>query len=354
MRGILQNYISLLVLLAITSCISTENKTKYSDVASKRIIFETDMGNDIDDALALDMLYKYQDTGDIELLGIMTNKNSEYSAVFIDQMNCWYGYPEIPIGVVRNGADSEHDAVNYARHVALMKDEQGAAQFPHSITNTQSLMDAHILCRKLLVKQPDHSVTVVSVGFSTNLARLLESEPDKYSPLTGKELVSKKVKLLSMMAGCFNKEDQLEYNVFKDVLAAKIVFEKWPTPVVISPFEVGIQIQYPGQSIEQDFQWAPKHPMIEAYKVYLKMPYDRPTWDLTSVLYAVEGSSFFDTSSPGKVLVSEKGTSFVADEEGDRYYLSVDSLQAEAIKHHFIKIITRQPAPRRSGQALRV
>ena len=344
MKGILQNCILLLLLFAVTSCLSKMNQTKNDGDSTIRIIFETDMGNDIDDALALDMLYKYQDAGDIELLGIMTNKNSEYSAAFIDQMNNWYGYPEIPIGIVRNGADSEHDAVNYTQYVALMKDEQGATLFPQSITDTQSLMDAHILYRKLLAAQPDHTVTVVSVGFSTNLARLLESEPDRYSPLTGKELVSKKVKLLSMMAGCFNKEDQLEYNVMKDVPAAKKVFEEWPTPVVTSPFEVGIKIQYPGQSIEQDFQWAPKHPMIEAYKVYMEMPYDRPTWDLTSVLYAVEGSSFFDTSSPGSVLVSEKGTSFVADEEGDRYYLSVDSLQAEAIKHHFIKIITRQPA----------
>ena len=344
MKVILQNCILLLVLFAVTSCLSKMNQTKNDGDSTIRIIFETDMGNDIDDALALDMLYKYQDAGDIELLGIMTNKNSEYSAAFIDQMNNWYGYPEIPIGIVRNGADSEHDAVNYTQYVALMKDEQGATLFPQSITDTQLLMDAHILYRKLLAAQPDHTVTVVSVGFSTNLARLLESQPDRYSPLTGKELVSKKVKLLSMMAGCFNKEDQLEYNVMKDVPAAKKVFEEWPTPVVTSPFEVGIQIQYPGQSIEQDFQWAPKHPMIEAYKVYMEMPYDRPTWDLTSVLYAVEGSSFFDTSSPGSVLVSEKGTSFVADEEGDRYYLSVDSLKAEAIKHHFIKIITRQPA----------
>lgn len=334
-----------LLIISITACTSKKNEsTGNVDNSTQKIIFETDMGNDIDDALALDMLYKYQDAGDIELLGIMTNKNSDYSAAFIDQMNCWYGYPEIPIGIVRNGVDSEHDAINYAQHVALMKNEQGDALFPQSRTDTQSLMDAHILYRKLLAEQPDHSVTVISVGFSTNLARLLESEPDKFSPLTGKELVSQKVKLLSMMAGCFVKDDQPEYNVMKDIPAAKKVFEEWPTPIVTSPFEVGIQIQYPGQSIEQDFQWAPEHPMIEAYKVYLEMPYDRPTWDLTSVLYAVEGSSYFTTSSPGRVLVSEKGTSFIADDAGDRYYLSVDSLQAEVIKQHFVEIITKQPA----------
>ena len=39
-----------------------------------RVIFETDIGNDIDDALALDMLYKYMDQGRIDLLAVMLNK----------------------------------------------------------------------------------------------------------------------------------------------------------------------------------------------------------------------------------------------------------------------------------------
>ena len=32
-----------------------------------KIIFDTDMGNDVDDVIALDMLYKYQDEGRIDL-----------------------------------------------------------------------------------------------------------------------------------------------------------------------------------------------------------------------------------------------------------------------------------------------
>ena len=52
-----------------------------------RIIFETDMGNDVDDVLALDMLYKYQDAGKIRLLLISNNKGNAYSAPFIHLMN---------------------------------------------------------------------------------------------------------------------------------------------------------------------------------------------------------------------------------------------------------------------------
>ena len=62
-----------------------------------RIIFETDMGNDVDDVLALDMLYKYQDAGKIQLLLISNNKGNAYSAPFIHLMNDFYGWSGIPV-----------------------------------------------------------------------------------------------------------------------------------------------------------------------------------------------------------------------------------------------------------------
>jgi len=91
------------------------------------------------------------------------------------------------------------------------------------------------------------------------------------------------------MAGCFNNPEWYEYNVVEDIPAAKKVFSEWPTPLVTSPFEVGMAIHYPATSIENDFKWAAEHPLVDAYRCYHEMPYDRPTWDLTSVLYVVEG-----------------------------------------------------------------
>ena len=43
------------------------------------------------------------------------------------------------------------------------------------------------LYRRLLAEQPDSSVTVISVGFYTNLAQLLASQPDSVSPLSGRD-----------------------------------------------------------------------------------------------------------------------------------------------------------------------
>lgn len=336
-------YLLVIILYLMAGC-SSKIKKSVKEESKINVIFETDMGNDVDDALALDMLFKYMDEEKINLLGIMSNKESKYSAEFIDIMNTWYGYPEIPIGIVHNGADCENDAVNYAKQVCEMREDNGQPAFERSLSNYQQLPDAHILYRKILSEQPDNSVAIISVGFSTNLARLLETPADDISPLTGKELVSKKVKFLSTMAGCFTNNEFFEYNVVKDISAAKKVFAEWPTPLVTSPFEVGIAIEYPASSIENDFKWAPTHPMVEAYNSYLKMPYNRPTWDLTSVLYAVEGPSYFNVSPTGTIKVTDKGaTLFTPDVEGNRYYLMVDSIQQVNIKQHFIDLITKQP-----------
>ena len=95
------------------------------------VIFETDLGNDVDDALALDLLYKYQDAGKIRLLAVNLNKNGEAPAEFADIMNTWYGYPDIPIGIIRDGAECESDAaVNYAKAVVELKDAEGSPSSP--------------------------------------------------------------------------------------------------------------------------------------------------------------------------------------------------------------------------------
>lgn len=332
-------------LIALSSCTSSKKQQEVEITSNvDRIILETDIGNDVDDALALDMLYKYLDTDKINLLGIMINKEGVYPAEFVDIMNTWYGYPKIPIGIIHNGIDCENDAINYAKAVCLMQKENGEPTFKRSLQNYDKLSEAPVMYRKILAQQPDSSVTIISVGFSTNLARLLDTPADNISPLTGKELVAQKVKLLCTMGGCFDNSNPLEYNVVKDIPAAQKVFAEWPTRLVTSPFEVGIKINYPASSIEKDFQWATAHPMVEAYKSYQKMPYDRPTWDLTSVLYAVEGPSYFKISVPGHIVVTDEGaTQFTSDDKGKQYYLTVDSIQADKIKKHFVELLSRQP-----------
>jgi inosine-uridine nucleoside N-ribohydrolase len=313
------------------------------------LIMETDIGNDIDDAIAMDLIYKNIDAKRVNLLGVCINKEGYKTGEFVDILNTWYGHPDVPIGIIRDGATCDEVRFNYTRKVVEMTGEDGSPTFKRTLNEYDNLPEAPVLYRKLLAKAKDHSVVIASVGFSTNLARLLETPADKYSKLTGKELVAKKVKLLSTMAGSFDRTGRHEYNVVKDIPAAKKVFEEWPTPLVTSPWEVGAEIRYPARSIDNDFGWSDgPNPLVEAYYHYQPRPYNSPTWDPTAVLYAIEGGEWFTVSEPGFIKVTDEGeTVFTPNPEGNRRYLMVDQIQQEAIMAHFIDIVSKVPANHR-------
>ena len=214
-----------------------------------KLIFDTDMGNDVDDALALAMIHTLERRGACELLAVTSTKDHPASAAFIDAFNTFYGRPDIPIGAVRNGVTPE-----------LGKFAGLAANYPHDLKSGQEAPDAVALLRETLAAQEDGSVTLVQVGFFTNLAALIQSPPDATSPLSGEQLVTKKVKELVVMAGAFqtirHNNRYREYNVFKHVAPARVVAERWPTPILWSGFEIGITAPYPWQSIMEDFEYA--------------------------------------------------------------------------------------------------
>ena len=89
-------------------------------------------------------------------------------------------------------------------------------------------------------------MSICSTGFVSCLVQLLVSEPDEISPLSGVELVRKKVKCLYIMAGIFTSSDEPDYNFLQDPTYAKLLFQSWPrdVDVVYSPMEVGNEIEY--------------------------------------------------------------------------------------------------------------
>jgi inosine-uridine nucleoside N-ribohydrolase len=162
-----------------------------------------------------------------------------------------------------------------------------------------------------LSAQPDKSVTIVSVGFFTNLADLLNSAADEYSPLDGKTLVKKKVKQLVSMAARIGEDGKTgyEFNVMVDAAATKKVFAQWPTPVTLSGFEIGEKILTGIRLINN--KSIQNSPVKDAFKVALAKDSNtvgRNSWDETAVLVAVRGISpwfgsrklNFDVEADGK------------------------------------------------------
>jgi len=308
------------------------------------LIYDTDMGNDVDDGFALGVIHALQSRGECELLAVTVTKDHELAGPFVDVLNTFYGRGDVPVGVVRKGAEPKQG--KFLGLAAEMKD--GAYRFPHDLYSGEDAPEATALLRKVLASQADHSVVIAQVGFSTNMARLLDTQPDEHSPLNGRDLAAQKVKVLSIMAGAFephNDKPHREYNVVMDIPAAQRLTQEWPTAIVYSGFEIGIKTRLPKEAIRDDFNSVPDHPMRAAYQLYNDQYRDQPSWDLTSVLWAVRPDrGYFGLSAAGRVSYDDRGyTTWAKDPSGNHRYLIVDEGQIERVKEVLATLASEPP-----------
>jgi PKD repeat protein len=236
------------------------------DGQPKKIIYETDMCLDVDDAGALAILHAMANNGEAEILAVSFNEVHPSGAAAIDAMNTWYGRGDIPVGIYKKTLASP-DGSGYLAYVA---------KFPNDLTN-EAAPNALDVYREVLSAQPDSSVTIVSVGFLNNIYDLLKAEP---------ELVAKKVVELVQMAGVNNDGFNLVRHNLVNV--SEYVIKNWPTKMVIS--QAGGDI-YTGEN----YQYAPQeNPYREAFYRFFGGRYDgRSSWDEMAVLYGVRGLSTY-------------------------------------------------------------
>jgi purine nucleosidase len=333
--------------IAGIACLLLGNSTLGQTMAVEPVplIFDTDICGDCDDVLALGMIHALQSRCLCTLLAVTISVDHDLTAPFVDAVNTFYEQGDIPIGVVGKGG-----VVEKSEFLSLVAEQDsGRFRYRHNLVSNESATDATALLRATLAGQADHSVVIAQVGFSTNLARLLDSRADASSPLTGRELVERKVKLLSLMAGAFQPIEgnrrYLEYNIVKDVASARILAERWPTAMVYSGFEIGIALPYPAVSIERDYSYVPHHPLAEAYIRRNPPPHNRPTWDLTSVLYAVlPDRGYFDVSPRGTVTVESDGfTRFDDNPNGKHRYLILRPEQKPRVLEALVQLCSQPP-----------
>lgn len=341
-----------------------------------RVILDTDMWGDIDDLLALAMLNALQDRSEAKILAVTSSTDDKWSASFINLVETYYGRPGVPVGLVRGGVKGHPEWMgpnrgkpNYTRYVSELRDRTGHLLFPHKLIDGNDAPDSVQLLRKTLAAQPDRSVVMIQIGFSTNLARLLSSKGDQSSPLNGKELVRRKVKLLSLMGGAYSDftrdgrryaKTMQEFNLMFDIPSAQQLFEAWPTPIVASGFEIGVSMLFKGSAIDQDFSYAREHPVVATYRYTdpiwrnesapVGQLHDHATWDPTAVLYAVRPSDgYFSLSDPGRISVQSDGSArFAQSPDGLHRYLIVNDEQRARALEAMMLLVTEPPT--RTGQ----
>ena len=342
----------LLILLLTCSLTAATSRPVAAGEPPVDLIFDTDIGNDVDDVLALGMIHALASRGECNLLAVTVSKDCPLAASYTDAVNTFYGRGDTPIGIVHGGATP---APGKFLPLATKQTGAGSPLYPHDLEGANA-PDAVTVLRQVLASRPDHSVVIAQVGFSTNLVRLLDSPPDAISSLSGRDLAAKKVRLLSVMAGAFQPihgQRHLEYNVVQDIPAAKKLATEWPTEILYSGFEIGLAMPYPARSILEDYAWQPEHILAASYIAYEPPPHNRPTWDLTSVLAVVRPShEYFGVSEPGRVIVEDDGgTRFEAAPDGPHRYLTVDPTQITRGVEAFVNLCSQPVVPAEDAPA---
>jgi hypothetical protein len=209
----------------------------------------------------------------------------------------------LPIGL----AVGEHASLQesaYARQVAQ--------SFPQDFHEKHGRVPAVELYRRILAQQPEKSVTIISVGDLTNLAALLQSTPDKYSPLDGKALVTAKVAHYVCMGSRYPAETDPTTNRWgnfrTDPVSARYVVEHWPTQLTFTGGGKFAESMAIGRKITT---LDPKvWPVSLAYQSYFQKHKGvvRHTADSIAVFVAVRGTEpFFKVVEQGHNTIDDIG-----------------------------------------------
>lgn len=313
------------------------------------VIFDTDIGGDIDDAFALGILHVMENRGKCKLLAVTIPHFRGNSPDYVSAANRYFGNPSIPIGADPGAGQVAKG--HYASQILALKNEDGSARYPIS----EYVMENPVkLMRKTLAAAKDNSVVLIQVGEATNTAALLDTPADEISPLTGRELAAKKVRLLSIMGGAFGFQDakydsHKEHNIVMDLPAARKVAEEWPGEIVFSGYETGEAIRLSVCGLQNDLLKPSSNLLWDSYVSWCKMcgmkkpNHPRPSWDLTSVLFVLRPEAergYYSLTEKGTVTVLEDGrTRFTPDVNGKHRVFITNHEQQIRVQEAFVNLI---------------
>jgi purine nucleosidase len=303
------------------------------------ILFDSDMGRNIDAALALAMLHGL---GRGRVIAIGISNSSLDAAAFCDAVSRFYGGGGgLPIGLAEDG--SRLDDAPMLSVPLGMRGAEGQPVFRHAIRNMNDTADPSVVFRNALLTQQDQQGIAVLAGPATNLANLMR--------LRGaRDILASKVRLLVMAAGAFGGS-VVDPRIRADISAARKVLADWPSPIVAVGMEAGSAAPYPDQSIEADFDWSPNHPIVVAYRAYREKQEQGsgatgvPSQAVLAALYAANtNADYLKVSQPGTIEVGDDGrTRFRESAGGSHRYLLIDAAQKESVTQAFTSLAAARP-----------
>lgn len=283
----------------------------------RKYIIDTDLGADSDDAAALMYMLGKMRKGECEISAITVCTARNGAAATAKAICSLFGY-EIPIGKY-SGIPLECDKTdNYAAEIAA---RYGETESENAVT----------LMRKTLAKNDE--TDVIAIGPLCNIAALLKSPADEFSPLCGKDLAKEKAGKFYVMGGSFfgnekamTDENFAEWNIEQDIESARYAAENIPNEVIFCPFETGVKV---GTYLKSTFGVVREITELffkncderSGIKYVTDENRARPSWDPLTCMVALRENDY--AFSPfGKVVIDERGkTVFSENADGRHKYL---------------------------------
>ena len=192
------------------------------------IIFDTDIGDDIDDALALALALQ---SSELNVRAITTvSDDTEQRARLVWKELGLYGRQDIPVGVG-------------VREPLLDPMHTGTAPQFQVLTDADVIPNArHRSAIPLIVDTLMNSpvkITLIPVGPLTNIALALRIEPR----------IKDKIEKIVLMGGAFNPP-RAEYNILRDRVASSIVFSSG-VPIIAVGLDVTTKCKLQGADFDR-------------------------------------------------------------------------------------------------------
>ena len=329
------------IAIGIASCSSTKqvvnnapNVPKAQKAEPINLILDADFGSSTDDLFALMMINHFMDEGRVDLKGIIVDREGAKNAGVVDIFNTYYGHPNVPVGLERNGVKNPRCFIPY-NGICDLKDVHGNPMFKRSFDENKC-MEGYKLYRKLLSEAKDKSITVVAIGFMTTIAQLFESGADEYSNEKGVDLFGKKVKAVYIQSGRFEAGDSLSgYNMRAASKQAAVFYNNLPKDVdiIMSPSNIGDLMDYSPKDVLADLSTTERNPIKAVYTHYTCDTGQR-MWDTNCLVNAVDGDEGYYLSPRGWVTFVDLGEAsqmlFKVDPAGNaRYQMPGDSYFAQ-------------------------
>jgi len=292
-----------------------------SVLAQTKVIFDTDIGSDCDDAGAMAVLHKLADKGEVEILGVVySSGKNKFGIGVCDAINTYYGRGDLPLG------QNHRDDVGDPRDFFSKKIATDTPTFHHDVIN--SAMDLVSAYKMMLEKEQDNSITIITVGHPIGLVHLLRDDE-------GARLARSKVSRWVAMGGGgwnFSQNGMAEY--------IPELLEKCPCPLYLSSY---------GKSVITGNVKLPhtpeNNPVRKAYESFIWncLEKGRPSWDQIAVLFAVR-PQYFKIESQGSVeQMEDKSVHWNNQKNNPKHYYVLPKISDAEMQDIIEGLMSEQP-----------